>query len=211
MRIFKKKRMTKKASLQLSINAIVVLVMAMVVLGLGLSFIRNLIGQGENQLGKTIDNIDLNLPASATDRITIPSEISLKRGGSTEVEVGFYNINSNGLMASPALCKESGGKYKVGGSGWKLECVDTKKQKINDKQIVISAPAAKVESGTAEGFLAIISDGCQNLGDSYTDCKSNKLKSGDYVCSIKIYGSKDGELTSEESLESDQIIIHVTN
>ena len=50
---------SKKAGLQMSINAIVVLVMAMVVLGLGLGFIRGMFSSAESKFSGAIDAADL--------------------------------------------------------------------------------------------------------------------------------------------------------
>ena len=48
----------KKASLQLSINAIVVLILAITMLGLGLGFMRNLFSSGEKQFERASDAVE---------------------------------------------------------------------------------------------------------------------------------------------------------
>ena len=53
----------KKADLSLSINAIVVLILAITMLGLGLLFIRNQFGGGSSKLATMTEQIDAGEPS----------------------------------------------------------------------------------------------------------------------------------------------------
>ena len=50
----------KKADLSLSVNTIVIVVLAITLLGLGLTFIRTIVGQGLDRTQQTLDVIDLD-------------------------------------------------------------------------------------------------------------------------------------------------------
>ncbi len=209
MKIFNNKQ--RKGSLQLSINAIVVLVMAMVVLGLGLGFIRNLIGQGEDKLGGVMSNLDLSNPASASDPLTVLPEVELKRGGTVELQIGFYNSLTE-TTVSPTFTDTSG-SWVVGGYGGYVHCVSADGTPYSAGEFRIASPSATVPSGGEVGFLAILSDGCDATPApvSPNSCESdNKVKAGTYACQINIYdeSSTNG---NEVVLASEQIIVYVSN
>ncbi len=91
--------MTKKASLNLSINAIVVLILAITMLGLGLGFMKTMFGQAvgefENVAGEMKNRIVDELESS-DERLTFNNiEIDLKRGGSKDVFFGLKNDEGN--------------------------------------------------------------------------------------------------------------------
>ncbi|MBT4824961.1 hypothetical protein HN695_01780 [Candidatus Woesearchaeota archaeon] len=84
-------RFSKKASLNLSVNAIVVFVLAFSMLGVGL-FVTNLIKENVAQGIKSLDVTELDNPASAEEPITIPKEVQLKKGKERLLKVGYYNV-----------------------------------------------------------------------------------------------------------------------
>ncbi len=87
--------MKKKGSLELSINAIVILVLAITLLGLGLTFIRGLFGKATDKLGGFVDATDLDNPPTAENPISIPDTIEITAGSTRELKVGFYNKASS--------------------------------------------------------------------------------------------------------------------
>ncbi|MFP4112168.1 MAG: hypothetical protein ACLFPQ_01200 [Candidatus Woesearchaeota archaeon] len=98
--------MAKKGSLNLSINAIVVLIMAITMLGLGLAFISGTFGGATGKLNKLMaglsDNEKAELEASA-DRITMAaSTLEVQKGKSEDF---FYAIRNdeNGDLAVAAI------------------------------------------------------------------------------------------------------------
>jgi type II secretory pathway pseudopilin PulG len=89
------KRRNKRGSLSLSINAIVVLILAITMLGLGLSFMRNIFGSAAEEfedVGGTIKKqmIDQMKEGKRPVDLSRP-KVSLKAGGSTQVYIAFKN------------------------------------------------------------------------------------------------------------------------
>ncbi len=84
---------SKKGSLELSINAIVILVLAITLLGLGLTFIRGLFGKATDKLGGFVDAADLENPPTAEEPVGISDKISIKVGETRELKLGYYNNN----------------------------------------------------------------------------------------------------------------------
>ena len=96
-RLFKKKR----ASLEISIQAIVIVVLAMTLLGLGLGFVRNMF---KNITGTTEDVTEqvrqkvLDDLITGDKKISFPkSEIGIDKGGSAVLTVGVRNKKDSTL------------------------------------------------------------------------------------------------------------------
>ena len=91
----------KKGSLNLSIEAIVVIVIAFTVLGLGLTFVRNLLTDitegSESVLKETQDKIldDLRI---ANKKLSFPSdEVKLNKGASKQLAIGVKDTDETPL------------------------------------------------------------------------------------------------------------------
>ena len=91
----------KKASLEISIQAIVIVVLAMTLLGLGLGFIR---GMFKNISGTTEDVTEqvrqriLDDLITGDKKISFPkSEVTIDKGGSTVLTVGVRNKKDTSL------------------------------------------------------------------------------------------------------------------
>lgn len=86
----------KKADLSLSINAIVVLILAITMLGLGLAFIKGQFGGVANKLGAMTEQIDAGQKAElegSPDRITFrTTDFEIKRGTNKEL---FFAVRNN--------------------------------------------------------------------------------------------------------------------
>ena len=86
----------KKADLSLSINAIVILILAITMLGLGLAFIRNQFGGATNKLQDVLNQIDANQKADlerSADRVTLTTDnYNIKRGGTKNI---YFAIRNN--------------------------------------------------------------------------------------------------------------------
>ncbi|TKJ17738.1 hypothetical protein CEE44_04360 [Candidatus Woesearchaeota archaeon B3_Woes] len=88
-------RRNKRAALNLSINAIVVLILAITMLGLGLSFMRNIFGsatQEFEEVGGTVRKqmIDQMKESDNTVDLSRP-KVELKAGEETQIFIGFKN------------------------------------------------------------------------------------------------------------------------
>lgn len=84
-------RFNKKAALNLSVQAIVILVIAFVVLGLALTLTRYIFGMAQEKAGGAIDIIELESKPTSDNPITIPKKIIIARGDSKELDIGVYN------------------------------------------------------------------------------------------------------------------------
>ncbi|MCA9478196.1 MAG: hypothetical protein KC535_03565 [Nanoarchaeota archaeon] len=94
-------RRSKIASMELSINAIVILVMAMAVLGIGLGLIRGVLSPAQGNLEDALGKVDLNEQATSTKPIAnLPQTLRMKNGDENELVISFYNANHNGCEAS---------------------------------------------------------------------------------------------------------------
>ena len=83
--------MSKKADLNLSIQAIVIIILAITLLGLGLTFMRQFIGRGSESLSGILEGVQLENPATSNTPITIKPTVPVQIGKkSTEVLIGFH-------------------------------------------------------------------------------------------------------------------------
>ena len=86
---------SKKGGLQISINAIVILILAITVLGIGLGFIRGMFSQTIGQLGevsKDIENDMINRIRDRDERLVLREEnIEIKKSGEKTIYFGIRN------------------------------------------------------------------------------------------------------------------------
>ena len=93
MKLFNSKRISKKGDLSLSINAIVILILAITMLGLGLTFMRGLFKQIGTKVSEAVDANELVNPPTFDNPITVaPGEISLRQGENGKVTLAFMNV-----------------------------------------------------------------------------------------------------------------------
>jgi len=85
----------KKGGLQISINAIVILILAITVLGIGLGFIRGMFSQTIGQLGEVSKDIEkdmINRIRDSDDRLALREEnIELKKSAEKTIYFGVRN------------------------------------------------------------------------------------------------------------------------
>ena len=93
--------LNKKASLEISIQAIVIVVLAMTLLGLGLGFIRNMfksIGSTTEDVTEQVRQRILDDLITGDKKISFPkSEIVIDKGGSQVLTVGVRNKKDRSL------------------------------------------------------------------------------------------------------------------
>lgn len=134
-----------KASMQLSINAIVILVMAMAVLGIGLGLIRGVLAPAQNNLEDALGKVDLNEVATSTKPIAnLPQSLRMKSGSENELVISYYNTGKDACDSAPAsIAMECNGKYsQTADCGSDANCIQ-----INSLPI-------KAEPGTASTLIA---------------------------------------------------------
>ena len=101
----------KRASLEISIQAIVIVVLAMTILGLGLGFVRGLF----KNITSTTEDVTEQVRQKILDdlitgdkRISFPkTEVSIERGGSTILSIGVRNKNNQELKYKLKFCAVS--------------------------------------------------------------------------------------------------------
>lgn len=85
--------MRKKGGMQLSINAIVILIIAMVVLGIGILFIRGMFGKSSERLTTAISSQDIQNPATPDKPLVADKEVLLPKSNPTKtITMSVYNI-----------------------------------------------------------------------------------------------------------------------
>ena len=108
----------KKASLEISIQAIVIIVLAMTILGLGLGFVKNLFAG----IGKTTEQVSEQVRQQLTDqlisgdrKIAFPTtEVAIQKGSSEIFPIGIRNKKPGLLQYTIQFIAKSG---PVAGSG----------------------------------------------------------------------------------------------
>ncbi len=87
--------MRKKAAFNVSIQAIVVLILAITILGLGLTFIRNMFGKTTAQLGEVSEQIEEQIVQEireTNDRLAfLKTQIEIKKAETKEMYFGIRN------------------------------------------------------------------------------------------------------------------------
>ncbi|MBS3142696.1 hypothetical protein J4464_04905 [Candidatus Woesearchaeota archaeon] len=106
---------SKKADLGLSIQAIVIIILAITLLGLGLTFVRQFIGKGSESLSGIFDAAELENPATSLTPLTLPKEVNLRSGGKVIVDIGFY-------CNSPGPCTTAQPHIVESGTGTEVDC-----------------------------------------------------------------------------------------
>ena len=98
MDIFKIGRPGKKASLQLSINAIVILILAITILGLGLGFIKKQFGSVTKQFSAVSEQITEEMKQRVKESGELlamsKTDFTLQRGKTEEFYVGIRNSDN---------------------------------------------------------------------------------------------------------------------
>ena len=153
-------RLNKRASLEIGVNTIVILVIAMVLLGLGVGFIKSLFNP-INKLPGVIEIPKIGKEPSAAEPVVIgQSEITIKAGSNVEqVTVGVYNAKWDAATYAA---------FAIGIPS----CTDGVLPKTVSLAQVIS-------KGESKGFLV-------NVGGD--DAASGSLPTGTYICNVAVYG-----------------------
>ena len=105
------KRISKKAAMELSINAIIILILAIVMLGLGLGFIRGMFSKVATQFEEQIATEPEPASPSGSEPITISRESIVTHAKDAEVlKVSLYNpTNEDWRNTQPKInCSQSG-------------------------------------------------------------------------------------------------------
>lgn len=173
--------MRKRGSLSLSVNAIVVFVLAFAMLGVGLYFTNMLRGSLGEGLTKAVSMDDLKTPPTTDRPLTFGSdEIDIKRKDNIKMDVGFYN-NGN----------DDATNAKVGIS----ECISADEGLTMPKPPRVSSTSQTVAPAEGVGFMVTIKLPTES---------EYSYDPGTYICTLISYNS-DGGNPSDDSISSDYI------
>ena len=106
---------SRKASLDLSVNSIVVMVIAFVVLGLILTFTRGIFSFGQGQLSQIQNVVDLAEKPDSGNPI-VPRSMNLETIAGQKISMGFYNTGSTSLSSVELEFKDCIGTKSDGNS-----------------------------------------------------------------------------------------------
>jgi len=102
--------MKKKGDLSLSMNAIVILILAITLLGLGLTFMRGLFKTMTSKVQEAVSAQELVSPPTEDTQLTVaPSEFNLRSGSAAKAVVAFMSTDpaTSGVQCTlgPCTCK----------------------------------------------------------------------------------------------------------
>ena len=160
--------MGKKASMELGISTVVVLVIAMVIIAGGIAFIRGFFKLGEEKLGGAFNVGDFGVqPTSVDPLVLVDGAPSIKKDKTESFKVGFYNRGNTD--ATNVQIQFS-------------DCVSTVTNPTecgeNVKPLIKSLPQT-VEPGDSAGFETFLTAKCDVSGAGV-----KPLAAGDYICTI---------------------------
>ncbi|MFW6230548.1 MAG: hypothetical protein ACOC32_00835 [Nanoarchaeota archaeon] len=145
--------MSQKASLNLSINAIVVLILAVTMLGLGLMFMKNMMGNAMGQLSDVSSDIKdqmIERIRESNAKLTFDkNDFSIKQSESQDYYFGVLNVeDAEGGGATFSI--ETGCGATMGGGESSGITIDTIGSTIplEKNEIDVQKMAINVESGT---------------------------------------------------------------
>ncbi|MCF7799272.1 hypothetical protein K9M74_05200 [Candidatus Woesearchaeota archaeon] len=140
-------KFSKKASMQLSINAIVILVLAMAVLGLGLGIVKGIKGKANEFLDY---EVDLSATADATTPIAnVPEELDLRANKENLIHISFYNAGTG----DSSQCDSEGAELRLDCDGLKKTISDGGSEDVSPdsgfKPFEYVQKKIKIDDGTA--------------------------------------------------------------
>ncbi|MCA9478194.1 MAG: hypothetical protein KC535_03555 [Nanoarchaeota archaeon] len=139
--------------MELSINAIITLVIAMTVLALGLGMIRGVLSFGGDSLASALEGYTIEFDATPSDSFVLSHPLTLKQGGPTIVLTSFYNTEYS-------QCDDI---YLNAGAWISLDCTSLEIENIQTVPLDIPlghaatlAASITLKSGTAPGTYPCI-------------------------------------------------------
>jgi len=179
--------MNKKGGMELSINAIVILIIAMVVLGIGILFIRGMFAKAQTTTFKALTSQETTNPASADRPLVADREVTISTTSPTAtLAISVYNTGTssiNDLSISVDKCIAT--EDIVIGSGSPQDVTSA----ISFTQIT----GASVPSNQFSSFSTVIGmkkvQSYSRGGTSYQNANDYPFRPGDAItCTIKATG-----------------------
>ncbi|MBW2966655.1 hypothetical protein KY342_06140 [Candidatus Woesearchaeota archaeon] len=175
-------KFNKKAALNLSVQAIVILVIAFVVLGLALTLTRYIFGVAQEKAGRAIDIIELESKPTSDNPITIPKKVIIAKGDSKEMDIGVYNIKDTPYTSATLGI---------------IRCIRTigeDREVVEEDLPSMVTVEQTIESSDSAAYRAYLTE-------------NDKLTAGNYICIIAVYDSIAG---SAEPYYTEQFSLVVT-
>ena len=163
-------RLNKKAALNLSVQAIVVLVIAFVVLGLALTLTRYIFSMAQEKAATAIDVIEFEQKPTSDNTITLPKTVNIGSGDSKQIDIGIYNAAGADYAAATLNI---------------TQCIYTTTGSPVTDLPVITAISQKIERSKAGGFRTYLT----------TD-----LGAGNYICVLSVMDGGDVKDSKQFSL-----------
>jgi hypothetical protein len=179
------RRAHKKGALDLSVNSIIVFVLAFAMLAVGIFFtnyIRNRMIEGTEGM---VDITKLDNPPDSINPITLPSdEISVKRKADKRLTIGFYNKGSSTAELTTLSISA---------------CIDNKNNPIAAESLpTLSAAASPVPPSEGSGFKVLLTEQGMMMGGQT------------YICTIVAHKQGTDPTVTENIIESKQFFLTVT-
>lgn len=148
--------MNKKATLALSITAIVTIVIAFVVLGLGLSLTRTIFKGAEEKLPEAFAVTKLEAEPTSANPITIAQTVEIGRGSSKTMSIGYYNRGSGTAY---------GATFDI------VSCLDNQRTPVTNSPTLAST-SVDVGPSSSAGYSIILNE--------------EELPEGTYICTMGV-------------------------
>ncbi len=137
------KKRGKKASLNLSMNAIVVLILAITMLGLGLTFMRGLFKQATERVTEAVSAQELVNPPTVDNQITAaPGDVTMRTKGTGKVIIAFMSTYSGTDSCSLTAAKTAG--TEVVDASASSSSVNMQQDQINTWTVALTNKATPV-------------------------------------------------------------------
>lgn len=151
----------KRASLNLSVDAIVIFVLAFSMMGVGLFITKLLREKSTPLLEEAFDISLLEKQPTSQDPISIQNELTLKKGKDSTVLIGFYNVGTQSVANVVPLISN---------------CVDEEGALVTKDQLpVFFALPQTVDGSKAVAYKAILKEK-----------KGTNLAARKYICLVEI-------------------------
>lgn len=158
--------MNKRAGLEIGINTIVILVIAMVVIGGGIAFIRTFFKLGEEKLTEPFNLADFGLKPSSNEPLVLQTtSINLRVNEEKTIRGGLYNKDPTNALSAISI---SWGACASSGGG-------------TDKPKLTSVPFG-VAPNSEQGFMILLEGKKAECSGTGSACN---LPLGTYICTIQ--------------------------
>ncbi|MFP4567865.1 MAG: hypothetical protein ACLFN8_02890 [Candidatus Woesearchaeota archaeon] len=171
-------KFNKKAAMELGISTVVMLVIAIVIIGGGIVFIRGFFDKGTGSLDNAFDLADFGMSPTPTDPLVlIDGTINIKTGKTELVRVGFYNKQGDNVPVSIGFgnCITTVNTDTACGAG-------------NNPKPSIRVLPEEVDVGASAPFGTQITAVCDNSSSSSS---GGNLPAGLYTCSLVAFECAD--------------------